>query len=104
MIDGLRRIAAAADTAGVRLGLEPIHASQRDDLTLITTIPETLALLDEAGLPDVGIMIDLWHVGDTPGSSAIWPRTSTGSRASTLPNGALPAATIARCPASAARS
>ena len=50
----------------MRLGLEPIHASQRDGLTLITTIPETLALLDEAGLPDVGIMVDLWHVGDTP--------------------------------------
>jgi sugar phosphate isomerase/epimerase len=66
VIDGLRRAAAAADNAGVRLGLEPIHASQRDDLTLITTIPETLALLDEAGLPDVGLMIDLWHVGDTP--------------------------------------
>jgi len=46
VIDGLRRIAAAADNAGVRLGLEPIHASQRDDRTLITTIPETLELLD----------------------------------------------------------
>ena len=66
VIDGLRRVAAAADDAGVRLGLEPIHVSQRGDLTLITTIPETLALLDEAGLPDVGIMVDLWHVGDTP--------------------------------------
>jgi sugar phosphate isomerase/epimerase len=66
VIDGLRRIAAAADSAGVRLGLEPIHASQRDGLTLITTIPETLGLLEEAGLPDVGIMVDLWHVADTP--------------------------------------
>jgi sugar phosphate isomerase/epimerase len=66
VIDGLRRIAAAADSAGVRLGLEPIHASERDGLTLVTTIPETLELLDEAGLPDVGIMVDLWHVWDTP--------------------------------------
>ena len=66
VLDGLRRIAAAADDAGVRLGLEPIHVSQRDDLTLITTIPETLELLDEAGLPNVGIMVDLWHVWDTP--------------------------------------
>ncbi len=66
-LDGLRRVAAAAADAGVRLGLEPIHASQRDDLTLITTIPETLDFLDEAGLPHVGIMVDLWHVGDTPG-------------------------------------
>jgi len=66
VIEGLRRVAAVAEDAGVRLGLEPIHASQRDDLTLITTIPETLDLLDEAGLPGVGIMVDLWHVGDTP--------------------------------------
>ena len=66
IVDGLRRVAAAAADAGVRLGLEPIHASQREALTVITTIPETLELLDEAGLPDVGIMVDLWHVGDTP--------------------------------------
>ena len=66
VVDGLRHLAAAADGAGVRLGLEPIHASQRDQLTLISTIPETLQLLDEAVLPDVGIMVDLWHLGDTP--------------------------------------
>ena len=65
-LDGLRRVAAAAEEAGVRLGLEPIHVSQRDDLTLVTTIPEALDFLDEAGLPNVGIMVDLWHVGDTP--------------------------------------
>lgn len=66
VIDGLRRIAAAADAAGVPLGLEPIHASERDSLTLITSIPEALELLDEAGLPNVGIMVDLWHLDDTP--------------------------------------
>ena len=66
VIDGLRRIAAAADTAGVRLGVEPIHVSQRDALTLVSTIPQALELLYEAGLPDVGIMVDLWHVWDTP--------------------------------------
>jgi sugar phosphate isomerase/epimerase len=66
VIGGLRRIAAAAEDAGVRLGLEPIHVSQRDDLTLITTIAETLALLDEADLSRVGIMVDLWHLADTP--------------------------------------
>ena len=65
VIDGLQRIAGAAEEAGVRLGLEPIHASERDSLTLITSIPETLELLDEARLPTVGIMVDLWHLGDT---------------------------------------
>ncbi len=66
VVDGLRRVAAAAADAGVRLGLEPIHASQREQLSLITTIPETLELLDEADLPNVGIMVDLWHLADTP--------------------------------------
>jgi sugar phosphate isomerase/epimerase len=66
VIDGLRRVAAVAADVGVRLGLEPIHESERDGLTLITTIPETLDLLDEADLPDVGIMVDLWHIGHTP--------------------------------------
>jgi sugar phosphate isomerase/epimerase len=65
-IDGLQRIAAAADDAGVRLGLEPIHASEREALTLVTSIPEALELLEEAGLPNVGIMVDLWHLWDTP--------------------------------------
>ncbi|MGH3072825.1 MAG: sugar phosphate isomerase/epimerase family protein [Gaiellaceae bacterium] len=65
VIGGLRRIAAAAADAGVRLGLEPIHESEREGLTLVTTIPEALDLLDEADLPQVGIMVDLWHLGDT---------------------------------------
>jgi sugar phosphate isomerase/epimerase len=66
VVEGLKRIAEAAAVAGVRLGLEPIHASQREQLSLISSIPEALELLDEADLPQVGIMVDLWHLWDTP--------------------------------------
>ena len=66
VVEGLKRIADAADQADVRLGLEPIHASERDALTIVTSIPEALELLDEADLPQVGLMIDLWHLWDTP--------------------------------------
>ena len=66
VIDGLRRVAATARESGVRLGLEPIHTSQRDELSLVTSIPEALALLTEAGVDDVGVMIDAYHVWDTP--------------------------------------
>lgn len=66
VIDGLRRLAAAAREAGVRLGLEPIHVSQREALSIVTSIPEALALLEKAGLDDIGVMVDLYHVWDTP--------------------------------------
>ena len=66
VVEGLKRVAAAADDAGVRLGLEPVHRSERDALTLVTSIPEALDLLEEADLPQVGVLVDLWHVWDTP--------------------------------------
>ena len=66
IVEGLKRVADAADDAGVRLGLEPVHASHREALTIVTTIPAALELLDEAGLPQVGLMVDLWHLWDTP--------------------------------------
>ena len=65
-VEGLKRVASATDEAGVRLGLEPIHASEREALTLVTSIPEALDLLDKGDLPQVRIMVDLWHVWDTP--------------------------------------
>ena len=64
VIDGLRRIAGAAREAGVRLGLEPIHPTQRDSASFINTLADATALLDEAGLDDVGIMFDTFNVWD----------------------------------------
>ena len=68
--DGLREVAAAARAAGVRLGLEPTHFSESDESSFLSSIGETVALLDEAGLDDVGVMVDSVHVWDTPGLAA----------------------------------
>jgi sugar phosphate isomerase/epimerase len=65
VMDGMREIAAAARTAGVRLGLEPTHLSESHVTSFLSTIGETVALLDEAGLDDVGVMVDSVHVWDT---------------------------------------
>ena len=64
--DGLRQVAAAARRAGVRLGLEPTHRSESQVTSFISTIGEAIDLLDEAGVDDVGVMVDTVHVWDTP--------------------------------------
>jgi 4-hydroxyphenylpyruvate dioxygenase len=64
VVEGLREIAAAARESGVRFGLEPAHPGQHETVSFVNTIDDVLRLLEEAGLPDVGIMVDtynLWH-------------------------------------------
>jgi sugar phosphate isomerase/epimerase len=68
VVDGLRAAAETADACGVRLGLEPIHRSE-PEFSFVCSIPETLELLDEAGLPDVGVMVDTYHLWD---SETVW--------------------------------
>ena len=65
VIEGLQQVAAAARAAGVRLGLEPTHPSESGETSFLSSISEAIALLDEAGLDDVGVMVDTVHVGDT---------------------------------------
>jgi sugar phosphate isomerase/epimerase len=64
VIDGLRRAAAAAREAGIVLGFEPIHPAQRDTAGFVCSLADALALLDEAGLDDVGIMADTFNLAD----------------------------------------
>ena len=63
VVDGLRRAAATAADAGVTLGFEPIHPAQRETAGFVTSLRDALALLDEAGLDDVGIMADTFNLG-----------------------------------------
>ena len=67
VVEGIAAIADAADRAGVRVGLEPIHLSQREDFSFVNSIPDALVLLEEAGADSVGILLDTWHVWDAPG-------------------------------------
>ena len=66
VIAGLRSVATAARAAGVQLGFEPTHASERDVTGFVNSIGDAAAMLDEAGLDDVGVMVDTVHIGDTP--------------------------------------
>lgn len=67
VVDGLRRAATAARESGVRLAFEPIHPAQRDTAGFVGGLMDALALLDSAGLDDVGIMADAYNlVGEDP--------------------------------------
>jgi sugar phosphate isomerase/epimerase len=64
VLEGLREIAEAAREAGVRFGLEPSTPRQLRTVSFVNTVADATALLDEAGLDDVGLMADtynLWH-------------------------------------------
>lgn len=71
VVDGLRRAAAAAREAGVRLGFEPVHPAQRDTAGFVTSLADALALLDEAGTDDVGIMADTFNLGHETNAAVV---------------------------------
>lgn len=66
VVDGLREIAAAARESSVRFGLEPSTPRQHDTVSFVNTIADTLALLEEADLPEVGIMADTYNLWREP--------------------------------------
>ena len=66
VVEGLQASAAAAREAGVALAFEPVHRSQHDSVSFVNSILDAVDLLDEAGLPEVGLLLDLYHVWDDP--------------------------------------
>ena len=50
VIDGLRAVARAGVAAGVRVALEPIHPTQRDDTSFLNGVVDAWELLRKAGL------------------------------------------------------
>jgi sugar phosphate isomerase/epimerase len=66
VVDGLAKVARAAGDVGATVAIEPMHSSIAADYSWITTIAEAVALLDDIGEPNTGIMFDVWHLWDTP--------------------------------------
>ncbi|RDI75277.1 Xylose isomerase-like TIM barrel [Gaiella occulta] len=66
LLDGLRRIADTARAAGVRIGFEPIHPTQRDSAGFVNSLAAADALLAAAGAPEIGILFDTYHLWDDP--------------------------------------
>jgi sugar phosphate isomerase/epimerase len=66
VVEGLRVIAGEAQHAGVRIGLEPINRIGGEDWTMISSLNEAVALLDDADHPALGLQFDTWHLWNAP--------------------------------------
>jgi sugar phosphate isomerase/epimerase len=59
IVEALRECADAAAAAGVKIVVEPIN---RYETTLVNTVEEGLALIEEVGASNVGLLLDTFHM------------------------------------------
>jgi sugar phosphate isomerase/epimerase len=65
VVEGLRTAAQEAQSAGTRVGLEPINRVGGGNWTVISSIPEAVELIEDVGEPALGIQFDTWHLWNT---------------------------------------
>ena len=66
VVAGLKKVARTAADLGITIALEPMHSSMATEWSFLTNIPDTMELLEELDEPNVGIIVDVWHLWDTP--------------------------------------
>jgi sugar phosphate isomerase/epimerase len=62
----LRHLAPIAEELQVTLAVEPMHPGCASEWTYLTTMDDTLALIDAVGSPAVKIAFDTYHLGHDP--------------------------------------
>ncbi len=62
VVAGLRALARDAESAGVRLALEPFQREGVESWSLISTLGEAAELIDKVGSKAIGIQFDVWHL------------------------------------------
>jgi sugar phosphate isomerase/epimerase len=65
ILDGLRAIGDEGRRSGVRVALEPIQREFADLWTIVSSLDEAAALIDESGA-DIGLTYDTWHLWREP--------------------------------------
>jgi sugar phosphate isomerase/epimerase len=69
LVDALGAVASVARTAGVRVGFEPVHPTQRDAAGFVNSLAHADQILGTVGADaaDIGILFDTYHLWDDPG-------------------------------------
>jgi sugar phosphate isomerase/epimerase len=65
VVESLREVARVAAGENLRLGLEPQRVDVLPGRSLVSTIPETLELIEEIGAENIDIVYDVYHLFDT---------------------------------------
>ena len=65
ILDGVRAIADEGARSGVRVALEPIQREFAHFWTVVSSLDEAAALVDESGA-EAGLMYDTWHLWREP--------------------------------------
>jgi sugar phosphate isomerase/epimerase len=60
--DAIEQLIPYAAERGVKLGIEPLHPMYAGDRSVITTLSEALDLAERFDSPQVGVVIDTYHV------------------------------------------
>lgn len=60
--EGLVEVADAAGELGIQLALEPIHPRFATDFSIVASIDEALQMIDDVGRPNLGVLIETFHV------------------------------------------
>jgi sugar phosphate isomerase/epimerase len=63
----LTELTPLAGELGVTLALEPMHPGCAGEWTFLTSVEETLEVLEKTGSPQVKIVLDTYHLGQMPG-------------------------------------
>ena len=61
-LDVLGELLPYAEEQGVRLGIEPMHPVYMPEWSICNTIEDALWLLDRFPSPNLGIILDAWHI------------------------------------------
>ena len=65
-VRGVREVAREAERLGLRLALEPFQLEGIESWSILNTLGDAAAFVDEVGRDAVGIQFDVWHLWNTP--------------------------------------
>lgn len=78
--DGIAAVAADAAAANIRLGIEPLHPMFADSRSAINTIEQANDMCDRLAAPNVGVVVDVYHLWWDPHLKAEIDRCARAGR------------------------